>query len=65
VEFYNDADYRDVVVDGISVDGVWLEAEAESVNTGVWVDAEGQCGNGSYSEWLHCDGYIGFRNTFE
>ncbi len=59
VEFDNDdGTVRDVQVDYIQVDGSTWQAEDQSTNTGVWQD--GSCG-GSYSEWLHCAGYIGFN----
>ncbi len=57
VEFTNDADGRDVQVDYITVDGTTLQAEDQEINTGVWEN--GSCG-GSYSEWMHCSGYIDF-----
>lgn len=57
VEFINDASGRDVQVDYIQVGGSTLQAENQSYNTGVWQD--GSCG-GSNSEWLHCNGGIGF-----
>jgi type II secretory pathway pseudopilin PulG len=53
----DDAGSRDVQVDYIQVDGVTRQAEDQSYNSGVWQD--GSCG-GSYSEWLHCNGCIGF-----
>lgn len=57
VEFFNDASGRDVQVDYIQVpSGTW-QAENQSYNTGVWNGSS--CG-GSYSEWLHCNGAIGF-----
>jgi hypothetical protein len=57
VEFINDASGRDVQVNYIVVSGTTLQAESQSYNSGVWQD--GSCG-GSYSEWLHCNGAIGF-----
>jgi len=57
VEYYNDATGRDVQVDYLVVNGDYRQAEDQSYNTGVWQD--GSAG-GSYSEWLHCDGMIGF-----
>ena len=58
VEFTNDASGRDVQVDYIQVNGSTRQAESQSYNTGVW--ANGSCGGGSNSEWLHCNGAIGF-----
>ena len=60
VEFTNDASGRDVQVDYITVNGSTRQAENQSTNTGVW-NGSG-CG-GSNSEWLHCNGYIGFGNV--
>jgi len=60
VEFFNDTSGRDVQIDYLSVDGDYRQAENQSYNTGVWQNSS--CG-GSYSEWLHCNGVIGFGNT--
>jgi len=57
VEFFNDASGRDVQVDYITTPAGTQQAESQSYNTGVWQD--GSCG-GSYSDWLHCNGAIGF-----
>lgn len=57
VQFDNDASGRDVQVDYIQVNGSTRQSENQSYNTGVWQDD--QCG-GSNSEWLHCDGSIGY-----
>jgi mannan endo-1,4-beta-mannosidase len=46
----------DLEVDYLSVDGVKYEAESQAVNTSVW---QGTCG-GSYSQYMHCPGYIDF-----
>lgn len=61
VEFFNDASGRDVQVDYIQVNGSTRQAEAQSYNTAAY--ANGQCGGGSYTEWMHCNGVIGFGNT--
>ena len=58
VAFTNDATGRDVQVDYITVNGTTRQAEAQSNNTGVY--ANGSCGGGGNSEWLHCNGAIGF-----
>ena len=59
VEFTNDGGNRDVQVDYISVNGAVRQAEDQTYNTGVYQN--GQCGGGSgRSEWLHCNGAIGF-----
>src|SRR6186713_528680 len=61
VAFTNDATGRDVQVDYIVVNGTTRQAEAQTYNTGVY--ANGSCGGGSLSEWLHCNGVIGFGNV--
>jgi hypothetical protein len=61
VQFDNDASGRDVQVDYITVNGTTRQAEAQAVNTGLY--ANGRCGGGSNSEWLHCNGYIAFGNV--
>ena len=58
VEFTNDEEGRDVQVDYIQVNGETRQAEDQTENSGVW--ANDACGGGSQSEWLHCDGAIGF-----
>ena len=58
VAFTNDATGRDVQVDNIVVNGTTRQAEAQSMNTGLY--ANGSCGGGSMSEWMHCNGVIGF-----
>lgn len=56
VHFVNDNGSRDVQVDYVTIGGTTYQAENQATNTGVWQNA---CG-GSYSEWLHCNGYITF-----
>jgi endo-1,4-beta-xylanase len=56
----DDGENRDVQIDYITVNGSTRQAEDQSSNTGVWQD--GSCG-GSYSEWLHCEGCIGFGSV--
>jgi len=56
VAFLNDQGNRDVQVDYVTAYGTTYQAENQQVNTGVY---QGQCG-GSYSEWLHCSGFIDF-----
>lgn len=58
VGFTNDGGNRDVQVDYIVVNGAVRQAEDQDDNTGVW--GNGTCGGGSFSEWLHCNGSIGF-----
>jgi hypothetical protein len=61
VSFTNDATGRDVQVDYLSVNGSVRQAEAQSSNTGVYQN--GACGGGNgLSEWMHCNGAIGFSN---
>jgi hypothetical protein len=60
VEFFNDTDGRDVQIDYLSVNGDYRQAENQSYNTAVYQD--GSCG-GSYSEWMHCNGVLGFGDT--
>jgi endo-1,4-beta-xylanase len=55
--FFNDATNRDVQVDYVVFQGSTRQAESQSYNTGVWQNSK--CG-GSYSEWMHCNGCIGF-----
>ncbi|WP_428242848.1 sialate O-acetylesterase [Gynuella sp.] len=61
VGFTNDGGDRDVQVDYVIVNGVVRQAEDQDDNTGVWGDSS--CGGGSFSEWLHCNGSIGFGNV--
>ena len=49
---------RDVVVDHIAVNDVIHQAEAQTNNTAAW--GNGKCGGGQSTEWIHCNGYIGF-----
>jgi endo-1,4-beta-xylanase len=58
--FTNDADNRDVQIDYVVVNGQTRQSENQSYNTGVWQD--GSCG-GSNSEWLHCNGCIGYGDV--
>jgi len=59
VKFINDASGRDVQVDYIIAGGVTKQAENQSYNTGVYQN--GACGGGNgHSEWLNCNGAIGF-----
>ncbi len=61
VEYFNDSGNRDVQVDYISVNGSVRQSEAQSYNTGVYQN--GACGGGNgLSEWMHCNGAIGYGN---
>ncbi len=59
VEFFNDNSVRDVQVEHIQVNGQTRRSEDQTYNTGVWQN--NSCG-GSHSQWLHCNGAIGFGN---
>jgi len=59
VRFINDASGRDVQVDYLIAGGTTRQAENQTYNTGVYQN--GACGGGNgRSEWLHCNGAIGF-----
>ena len=58
VAFTNDGGSRDVAVDYIIVNGETRQSENQSYNTGLY--ANGSCGGGSNSEWMHCNGAIGY-----
>lgn len=61
VEYTNDGGTRDVQIDYISVNGSVRQSEAQSYNTGVFQN--NACGGGSgMSEWMHCNGAIGYGN---
>ncbi|HTU65834.1 MAG TPA: glycoside hydrolase family 11 protein [Steroidobacteraceae bacterium] len=61
VAYTNDGGSRDVQVDYIIVNGATRQSEAQSYNTGLY--ANGRCGGGGNSEWMHCNGQIGYGNT--
>jgi endo-1,4-beta-xylanase len=61
VAFTNDGGSRDVQVDYIIVNGNTRQSEAQTYNTALY--ANGRCGGGSNSEWMHCNGLIGYGNT--
>jgi hypothetical protein len=61
VAFTNDGGSRDVQVDYIIVNGSTRQSEQQTYNTGLY--ANGRCGGGSNSEWMHCNGAIGYGNT--
>ncbi|WP_347330911.1 glycoside hydrolase family 11 protein [Marinimicrobium locisalis] len=60
VEFDNDGGDRDVILDSVYVNGETRQAEDMEYNTATY---DGECGGGSYSETMHCDGVIGFGET--
>jgi hypothetical protein len=61
VQYTNDATNRDVQVDYIQVNGSTRQAENQTYNTGAYLN--GSCGGGGNSEWLHCNGQIGFGDV--
>jgi hypothetical protein len=58
VAFTNDATGRDVQVDYVIVNGETRQSENQSFNSGLY--ANGACGGGGNSEWMHCNGAIGY-----
>ena len=56
--FTNDGGSRDVQVDYIIVNGETRQSENQSSNTGLY--ANGSCGGGWNSEWMHCNGAIAY-----
>lgn len=60
VYFVNDNGSRDVQIDYVVIDGSTYQSEDQATNTGVWQNSS--CG-GSYSEWLHCNGYITYGSN--
>jgi len=61
VEFDNDASGRDVILDYVRVNGETREAEDMDYNTATYDN--GECGGGSHSETMHCNGVIGFGHS--
>jgi endo-1,4-beta-xylanase len=61
LQYDNDIAGRDVQVDWLQANNVLLQAEAQSYNTAYYTN--GKCGGGGYSEWMHCNGIIGFGPT--
>ena len=61
IEYANDSGDRDVQVDYIQVNGETRQAEDMDYNTALY--ANGSCGGGGNSEWMHCNGVIGFGDT--
>ena len=60
ITYVNDSFTRDAEVDWLQVNGVTLQAENQPVNTSVYQN--GSCG-GSFSQEMHCPGYIDFTNN--
>src|SRR5690606_1721155 len=63
VEFTNDGSDRDVILDYVQVNGETRQAEDMEYNTATY--ANNQCGGGSYSDTMHCNGVIGFGFTYD
>lgn len=61
VQYDNDSGDRDVQVDYLQVNGETRQAEEMTYNTALY--ANGSCGGGGNSEWMHCNGVIGFGST--
>src|SRR6185503_20130251 len=61
VNYTNDGGSKDVQVDYIIVNGATRQSEAQATNTGFY--ANGRCGGGGNSEFMHCNGYIAYGNT--
>ena len=58
VAYTNDGGNRDVQIDYLQVNGQTRQAEQQSYNTGHY--SNGRCGGSGYSEWMHCNGGLGF-----
>ncbi|WP_298317930.1 cellulase family glycosylhydrolase [uncultured Aquimarina sp.] len=59
VAFINDDTGRDVEIDWLEISGERIQAESREENTGAW---DGTCGGGSFTQAIHCNGYINFGN---
>jgi hypothetical protein len=53
---------RDVQLDYVSINGVKRETESMSINTSAY--ANGVCGAGAFTEWLHCNGTVNFGYVY-
>jgi len=58
VVYTNDGGTRDVVVDYAEIAGTRHQAEQQTSNTAAF--GNGTCGGGQLTEWMHCNGYLGF-----
>ncbi len=58
VAFVNDAEDRNIYIDWLQVGTTRRQAESRATNTGAW--ANGECGGGTRTEVLQCNGYIDF-----
>ncbi len=63
VEFTNDADGRDVILETVQVNGETRRAADMRHNTATY--GNGRCGGGSNSGTMHCSGEIGFGFTYD
>ncbi|GAA0726104.1 hypothetical protein GCM10009430_32750 [Aquimarina litoralis] len=61
VRFDNDINESDLRVDYVKFDSTIVQSESRAINTGAWDKKTKSCGE-SFSEWLHCEGYISFGN---
>ncbi|MFW5656522.1 MAG: carbohydrate-binding protein [Bacteroidota bacterium] len=57
VKIYFQDNGTNAKLDYINVNGTIYQAEDQADNTAAW---DGSCGGGSYTENMHCAGYIGF-----
>ena len=58
LNFTNDGEGKDIILDYIEVSGTIYQAEDQAINTTTY---DGTCGGGSFSETMHCNGYIQFN----
>src|SRR5690606_298781 len=63
VEFTNDGDNRDVILDYIQVNGETRQAEDMDYNTATY--GNGECGGRANSQRVPCSGAIGFGYTYD
>ena len=61
VQYDNDSGNNDVQVDYIRANGEIRQAEDMTYNTAAYIN--GSCGGGGNSEFMHCNGVIGFGTT--
>lgn len=62
VEHYGDQGGGwDAQIDFVEIDGDRRYGADQSYNTAAW--GNGECGGGSHTSYMHCDGVIGFGNT--
>ncbi len=61
IEFDNDGTGKDVQLDWVKVN-IQEPRQAENMEYNTAAYANNECGGGSYTEWMHCNGVIGFGN---